>query len=154
MNEHVAWFSAESIAWQVTLVVPVPNWLPDSALQVTVSSSPELSVAFGLSQLTSSTACPKLTSIDWSMGQLIIVGAWVSVNQCLFPDSYCKQCVKINIFHVLIINNHLNWWNFSALVSSLECYLQDAYLTCHQCFVIYEKNAQTVTKLVWGTVPP
>ena len=30
-------------------------------------------------------------------------------------------------------------------------YLQEAYLTCHY---FYEQNAQTVTILVWGAVPP
>ena len=27
-------------------------------------------------------------------------------------------------------------------------------LTCYQCVVVFEKNAQTVQKLAWGAVPP
>ena len=32
--------------------------------------------------------------------------------------------------------------------------VQETYLNCHQCAAIFEKNAKTITKLVWGGVPP
>ena len=31
---------------------------------------------------------------------------------------------------------------------------KETRLICHQCVVMFEKNAQAVTKLVWGAVPP
>ena len=45
----------------------------------------------------------------------------------------------------------LRKWSSSAL-GSWECYLNETYLTCHLCVVSFDKNAQTVTKLVWGEV--
>ena len=80
-----------------------------------------------------------------------INGIWLECSMELKKSQFCfsryhgfEVTVKIvwkSIFSMIwfIINNHLSWGNSSAILGSLECYLQETYLTCHQCVVILRK---------------
>ena len=69
VNVHCAQFPNPSRAWQITLVSPIANWLPDFMLHDTLGRCPELSVASGSAQTTTAVDFPNSVDFDWLPGQ-------------------------------------------------------------------------------------
>ena len=87
LKPHCPLFPLPSTALHSTFVCPMIKLDPDGGMHDTVTASPLLSVALGVSHFTTAVGCPRLVSTVSLVGQCVISGFSMSARESRLLES-------------------------------------------------------------------